>query len=276
MLKIEKKKDANLFKGLSNLFEKYVKGAKNGKYYIFLPNDILAEKVDAGSRETAMSLEDGLSQLGKAVYFAATGFWEYNDPSIKIDGYPPIESMTWPVLEMMLSKDKKVEIEKIGRKIKEINRKINEIEEDKKKVESIPVIKINDIRSDISFDRSLVQGCTVMDSGAILGLVIKNANAHEEALGIGIYKWVWVSAQKDRTLYKMIPDNARLIEMLEKTGFLIEKSQIPEIIEKWDRIIIYSDKKSFIYGLEKLKTELSGKKIMSILDKKGNWYLKVV
>jgi len=276
MLKIEKKKDVNLFEGLNNLFEKYAKGAKNGKYYIFLPNDVLAEKVDVRSRETAMSLEDGLSQLGKAVYFAATGFWEYNDPSIKIDGYPPIESMTWPVLEMMLAKGKKADIEKIDKKIKEINKKIREAEEDKKKVKSMPVIKINDIQSDISFARSLVQGCTVMDSGVILDLVIKNANANEEALGIGRYKQVWVSTEKDPTLYKMIPDNARLIGILDKTGFLIEKSQITEIIEKWNRIRLYSDKKSFIYGLEKLRTELSGKKIMSILDKRGNWYLIVV
>ncbi|MFA6096339.1 MAG: hypothetical protein WC788_01780 [Candidatus Paceibacterota bacterium] len=104
MIKIGKEKDEELLKSFERLFLMYGKAAEEGKYYIFQKQDILTEEIDLGSRETATSLEEGLHELGKVIYLFATGRCEDNDRSIKLDGYPKIDSIMWPILELLLSR----------------------------------------------------------------------------------------------------------------------------------------------------------------------------
>jgi len=269
MLKIETKTDESLFAALKKLFMLYAKEARNGgKYYIFLPEDVLAEKIDLRSRQTAASMEDGLHELGKLIYFLATKESEDTDPSIRIDGYPPIDSIVWAMLQIMLSREGMPNIENIEKKIKEI-------EEKKKKIENVTAIKTNNTQLNVPFDQSLLQGCTVMNAEFILEMIITFVKSHEEALGIGHYTQVWASMEEDGTLFKMIPDNARLLALIDKAEFMADKTQIPEIVKTWNRVRVCSDKSSFIYGLEKLRNELQGKKVLSFMDKKRNWYIKV-
>ncbi|MFA6096335.1 MAG: hypothetical protein WC788_01760 [Candidatus Paceibacterota bacterium] len=122
MIKIGKEKDEELLKSFERLFLMYGKAAEEGKYYIFQKQDILTEEIDLGSRETATSLEEGLHELGKVIYLFATGRCEDNDRSIKLDGYPKIDSIMWPVLEVLLSRQEKPSLEKAERKMEEIEK----------------------------------------------------------------------------------------------------------------------------------------------------------
>jgi len=132
MIKIDEKTDKGYFAALKELLMLYKKGANIGSYYRIMPQDIVAEHISLEGRETLSSQEEGLRELGKAIYCAITGVWEYNDPSIRLDGYPKIDSMMWPVLEIIFSKTKTPCVD-------EIEAKINEIENCARKVEIIPV-----------------------------------------------------------------------------------------------------------------------------------------
>lgn len=87
----------------------------------------MSDGINLEKRGTTDSMEEGLKYLGKAVYFKITGEWEHNDRSIKIDGYPPIDSINWPVLEIMLSREKDPSTKMVEEKIKKVERefKIN-------------------------------------------------------------------------------------------------------------------------------------------------------
>ncbi|MFA6096336.1 MAG: hypothetical protein WC788_01765 [Candidatus Paceibacterota bacterium] len=121
MIKIEEKTDKGYFAALRELLELYKKGAKAGNYYKILPQDIVAEGISLEGRETLSSEEEGLRELARVIYYAATGIWEYNDPSIKLDGYPKIDSMMWPILQIMLSKGNAPSIEEIEKSITEVH-----------------------------------------------------------------------------------------------------------------------------------------------------------
>ncbi|MFA6096343.1 MAG: hypothetical protein WC788_01800 [Candidatus Paceibacterota bacterium] len=128
MIKIEEKTDKGYFAALRELLELYKKGAKAGNYYKILPQDIVAEGISLEGRETLSSEEEGLRELARVIYYAATGIWEYNDRSIKLDGYPKIDSMMWPVLEIIFSKTKIQGVDDIEAKIKEIEKGAKEDE----------------------------------------------------------------------------------------------------------------------------------------------------
>ncbi|MFA6096338.1 MAG: hypothetical protein WC788_01775 [Candidatus Paceibacterota bacterium] len=267
MIKIEEKTDKGYFAALRELLELYKKGAKEGMYYKILPQDIMAEGISFEGRETLSSEEEGLRELARVIYYAATGIWEYNDPSIKLDGYPKIDSMMWPVLEMMLSKDKPPDIKEIEKKIKDADG-----------VTSTPikvsVEKITGTQTKSIWDLLIEKGCFMTGADSLLQAAIGLVQHYEESVSLGSGKYVWMSMEEDHTLFKMLPGNSVGIGFLQMHG-LIDISDVAEIGKDWNRFWIYTDTKSFIMGLEKLKSELSGKKAISITDNTGSWYLKV-
>lgn len=89
------------------LFSIFKKSALNGEYPIFPP-----EKVEIISRTavryevrgTAKTLREGLKYLGATLYHLATGESEFNNESIRLDGYnTPLDSRYWPAIEHLLS-----------------------------------------------------------------------------------------------------------------------------------------------------------------------------
>jgi hypothetical protein len=88
------------------------------------PEDFISTIANYRRRNRAESVEEGLKNLGKLIYFEITGYWEHNCPSIKLDGYIPIKSISWPMLKILLSNEEKPTIEKVETEIIKERRKI--------------------------------------------------------------------------------------------------------------------------------------------------------
>ncbi|MFA6096340.1 MAG: hypothetical protein WC788_01785 [Candidatus Paceibacterota bacterium] len=163
MIKIDEKTDKGYFAALRELLELYKKGAKEGNYYRILPQDIVAESISLEGRETLSSEEEGLRELGKAIYYAMTGNWEYNDPSIKLDGYPPIKVFFWPVLEIMLSRGGAMpSIEMVETEIRQIEGGQNKTKDEQKKdTETLNVKETGKEQSERLICLLLQEGCTL-------------------------------------------------------------------------------------------------------------------
>ncbi|MFA6096342.1 MAG: hypothetical protein WC788_01795 [Candidatus Paceibacterota bacterium] len=356
MMKIGKKTDEELFKSFKKLFELYAREAGEGRYYLFLQDDVLAENISFASRKTAASAEEGLRELGKAIYFYATGTWEHNDPSIKIDGYPPIKIFFWPALEVLLSK---AEAPSIGRieeifgsaqadtgargSEAEISGKWSNIAQTK----DLKGILINigctvltlrqeskNPSKDIKAGDLIViapEGCKILalckddgvririerpdrifyeyllkefgykirnkyhgnevhlrrieaghdrsaqrDAEKFIDEVINFAKAYARELKFdnvtGMILW---ASNREKNLIKMIPNDHAGVALFENGGFIDEKEAVEfkNITTVTGRA--YYSIEGFAYGMNGLKEELKGKKVLSVLDRRGNWYLRV-
>jgi len=354
MIKIEKKIDEKMFEMFRRLFELYKKGVGVGKYYKFLPEDIFSERIDFGSRDSAENIEEGLSNLGKVIYFSAAGIWEYNDPSIKIDGYPPIGSDFWPVLEILLSKKETPSIERIEVEIARINASSKtENEGSEKETNKAHKNGLEDILLNLGCNVTIVrldsknpnmhikagdmvvvapERCKILvvceDGGVKIRIekpsriyfqyllkefgyriisacrekevylrriepgqensVKKNVekfldeiidfaklNARELRFdgSMGLILWV---LNTDKSLVRIIPNDPAGIALFERGGFVDKK----EAIELKNNMPIgmsraYYSIDGFVYGMKGLKKELEGKNVVSVLDKSGNWYLRI-
>lgn len=109
------------------------------------------------------------------------------------------------------------------------------------------------------------------DAQIFLDEVIKFAKENSEKLtSADVDLW---AINRDRTLVKMISGDPGTIALFEKNGFIDQKT-IKEIVAEWDINRTYFSLEKFVSGMESLKILLRGKKVWSVSDKKGNWYLK--
>lgn len=354
MMRIGKKTDEELFRSFKKLFELYARESREGRYYIFQPDDIPEENISFASRKTAASAEEGLRELGKAVYFYVTGIWEHNDPSIKIDGYPPIKIFFWPALEILLSRE---ETPSIGR----IEEMVGLADADARKPEVVIPGKRSDIKQAKDLKDILTNiGCTVMklrqenknsskdiktgdliviapkgykilalceddgtririerpdrifyeymlkefgykirnkyhenevhlrrieaghdrsaqrDAEKFIDEVINYAKAYAREMKfdnvMGMILW---ASNKEKNLIKMIPNDHAGVALFEGGGFIDEKEAVEfrNIATPTGRA--YYSIEGFVYGMNGLKEELKGKKVLSVLDRRGSWYLRI-
>lgn len=99
--------DAMLYRIFWMLFKIFKNSSIRGEYPIFPP-----EKIEMISRKSlryeigapAGTLREGLRFLGVTLYHLATGKSEFNNESIRLDGYnEKFESQYWPAVEYLLS-----------------------------------------------------------------------------------------------------------------------------------------------------------------------------
>ena len=239
MVKSGNKTDERILEALNKLFELFKEGAKEGKYYIFTSDDVLADKVSLESRKTALTVAEGLHALGKAVYFVIKGRDEDTERSFKIDGYLPVKSASWPMLEVMLSKTSPT-IERVEERV----------------VKPAPP-KMPKMKQRKNAKRPPDKGAK--DAEEFLDKVFEWL---EEQDPDQTKDWVW-SYDKEDSLVDM---NSSIGRRLLEAGF----------IDKTEGAIFMSDMAVDGTGIESLKKALEGNFIISIYDEDADrWYLKV-
>lgn len=274
------KTDDEIFRSLKNLFELYKKGAKDGKYYKFLPEDVMAGKIDPGSRQTATSIEDGLHELGKSVYRAVTGVCEDNDPSIKIDGYPKIESFIWPVLEILLSRKEAPDIDKVEEKIREAGEGRDKGEKtadggkkNKERLLKELVVMFGDL-DEIVFEEIVMEVRRMM-------YPVRSRYANIETKDSGefldkVSAWMQMRGGfKDEADWEWSYDAKSCLVDMHARGdaYLFRDGGFIDVTEK----ISFPKKADKFCGIDSLKKILNGRRIVSVYDEnEDNWYLKAV
>jgi len=271
----ETKNDEELFKSLKKFFQFYQNEARAGNYCIFLPEDILEEKINIEVRKSAINLEEGLRELGKVIYFAVTGTWEYNDSSILIDGYPVIDIYFWPVLQILLSRQEAPSIEMVAKKINEIEdlaekntgqAKINKEESVEKLVDMF-----KNTEKDVFYEIMEEVKNRIYENQPI-----KPAQEGRDAKIFldEVFKWIEENIRQD--MRKFWPWSYGVEESLvcmQSPGARLKEGKFIDSIEQ-TKMSLKSDHKGT--GIDELTKLLNGKRIMSVLDSKGNWYLKVL
>ncbi|MFA6096341.1 MAG: hypothetical protein WC788_01790 [Candidatus Paceibacterota bacterium] len=275
----EKKTDDEIFRSLKNLFELYKNGAKDGKYYKFLPEDFVAKRIDPGSRQTAASIEDGLHELGKIAYRAVTGICEDNDRSIKLDGYPKIDSMMWPVLEMMLSRQEAPDIDRIEEKIKEAGEKKGRGE---KTAEGGKKNKEQLLKELVlmfgGLDESVFEETVMEARKMIYPVCFHYASIETRDAGEFLDKvFAWMRERtgfKDEVDWKWSYDvKSCLVDMHARgDANIFRDGGFIDVTEKIS-FPANADKSCDIYDLKKI---LNGRRIVSVYDEnEENWYLRI-
>jgi len=247
MMKIERKKDREVFKGFARLVRIYSKEADAGRFYLFLPEDVLAETIDLESRKMTEINGEGICNLGKIAYCALTGTWEHNDPSIKLDGYPRIDSIMWPVLDPLVSEGGEWSLDKIEEGIEAFEKETdNDLEEcDAHRITEEQTI-----------------GQEGRDAGELLDEVFKILENEPDGSQVKEeHEWLYDTGNSLVCL-------GANCEFLKDLGFIDRAEE--NVIGSWEAFYKGKD-------INTLKEILKGKRVISILDSAENdmWCLRV-
>ena len=300
----KEKMESEIYKSLIYLFRLFVKESDAGRYCLFSESHILEGEINPDEIGSASSLEEGLHSLGKSIYLALTGHSEDRDRSIKIDGYPKLEIFFWPILEILLSKDKPT-IEKVEEKIKEVEERLKRGKVKDRQVKELTE-KVVSIFGDTDigiFEEAVAEArkslyaenrsekkpaLTLADENGKFSQKIKNMfvkkpdpeeSAEESSEGRDAQEFLdevfeWLERNKHvyrKENWRWRYTNDFLIDMnfkgpeLEQAGFIHKSESIIKKAGKEKR------------GWESLKKELKGKRIISVRDEHTNyWYLQIL
>jgi len=98
--------DASLRRVMIAIFKILSKEVCQGKYPCFPPDkiEIIGRgKIKLPASYFAPDLRTALRLFGATLYYLRTGESEINNESIKLDGYPAIDSAYWPLIQYLLS-----------------------------------------------------------------------------------------------------------------------------------------------------------------------------